>query len=222
MKKIMLVCAATLTFAAMTACKSGTTTDNNSGWVVLGLPSGLLWATCNVGADTPEEFGDYFAWGETQPKDEYTWDNYRFGSDQMHLTKYCSQQEYGLDGFTDSLTTIKSEDDAAASLGDGARTPTREEWQELMDNTTSEWTTQNGVKGIKLTASNGNAIFLPAAECKPHCHDNTGYYWSSSLIPDESFGPYLFAFSENGKEINDNFFRCCGFTIRAVRANNEN
>jgi hypothetical protein len=217
MKKIMLVCAATLTFAAMTACKSGTTTDNNSGWVDLGLPSGLLWATCNVGADTPEEFGDYFAWGETQPKDEYTWDNYRFGSDQMHLTKYCSQQEYGLDGFTDLLTTLKSEDDAAASLGDGARTPTREEWQELMDNTTSEWTTQNGVKGIKFTASNGNAIFLPAAECKPHCHDNTGYYWSSSLIPDESFGPYLFAFSENGKEINDNFFRCCGFTIRAVR-----
>jgi hypothetical protein len=91
-----------------------------------------------------------------------------------------------------------------------------------MDNTTSEWTTQNGVKGIKFTASNGNAIFLPAAECKPHCHDNTGYYWSSSLIPDVSFGPYLFAFSENGKEINDNFFRCCGFTIRAVRANNEN
>lgn len=109
----------------------------------------------------------------------------------MHLTKYCSQQEYGLDGFTDSLTTLKSEDDAAASLGDGARTPTREEWQELMDNTTSEWTTQNGVKGIKFTASNGNAIFLPAAECKPHCHDNTGYYWSSSLIPDVSFGPYL-------------------------------
>ena len=67
-----------------------------------------------------------------------------------------------------------------------------------------------------------SAIFLPAAECKPHCHDNTGYYWSSSLIPDVSFGPYLFAFSENGKEINDNFFRCCGFTIRAVRANNEN
>ena len=63
----------------------------------------------------------------------------------------------------------------------------------------------------------GNAIFLPAAECKPHCYDNTGYYWSSSLVPDVSFGPYFFAFSENGKEISDNFFRCCGFTIRAVR-----
>ncbi|MBR3783332.1 MAG: hypothetical protein IKJ78_02545, partial [Bacteroidales bacterium] len=168
MKKVLLLGAMVCALGMMTACKSGTNNDNNSGWVDLGLPSGLLWATCNVGADTPEEFGDYFAWGETQPKDEYTWDNYRFGSDQMHLTKYCSQQEYGLDGFTDSLTTLKSEDDAAASLGDGARTPTREEWQELMDNTTSEWTTQNGVKGIKFTASNGNAIFLPAAECKPH------------------------------------------------------
>ena len=69
MKKIFLLGAMVCALGMMTACKSGTTTDNNSGWVDLGLPSGLLWATCNVGADTPEEFGDYFAWGETQPKD---------------------------------------------------------------------------------------------------------------------------------------------------------
>ena len=134
-------------------------------YVDLGLPSGLLWAACNVGANAPEEYGDYFAWGETQPKDVYNWSTYQYcmGSNNT-LTKYCTDPNYGYNGFTDNLTILLPEDDAAtANWGNGWRMPTKEEWQELLDNTTVTWTQQNGVNGRLFTGSNGNSLFLPAA-----------------------------------------------------------
>lgn len=85
-------------------------------WVDLGLPSGTLWATCNVGADTPEGIGDYFAWGETSPKDLYDWKSYQYGNwtfEQFEITKYCTDSCYGLDGFVDNLTLLEPKDDAA-------------------------------------------------------------------------------------------------------------
>ena len=132
--------------------KSFTTEENGGGgggssddhdYVDLGLPSSLLWATCNVGANAPEECGDYFAWGETAPKDVYSWSTYQY-YDGGNLVKYTG---------SDGLTTLLPEDDAAtANLGNGWRMPTKEEWQELYQNTTNTWTTQNGVNGRLFTA----------------------------------------------------------------------
>ena len=74
-------------------------------YVDLGLPSGTLWATCNVGADTPEGYGDYFAWGETEPKEVYSWETYKWcNGDEYSMTKYCTNSQYGYNGFTDGST----------------------------------------------------------------------------------------------------------------------
>lgn len=158
-------------------------------WVNLDLPSGTLWATCNVGATTPEECGDYFAWGETQSKDYYDWNTYQYcnGRDST-MTKYCCNPNYGYNGFTDSLTNLLPEDDVATvNWGSDWRIPTKDEWQELIDNTTSVWTTQNGVNGRLFTDSYGNSLFLPAVGSRlyntPGCVDNiNGGYHSSSLF----------------------------------------
>jgi len=159
-------------------------------FVDLGLPSGLLWATCNVGADTPEGYGNYFAWGETQQKNtSYNWSNYLYCTgDGFSLTMYCDYSYYGYNGFTDDLTTLLPEDDAAtANWGDGWRMPTKAEFEELRSYTTSlgGLTTQNGVYGLRFTASNGNSLFLPAAGYRDdnglNDADSRCYYWSSSL-----------------------------------------
>lgn len=108
-------------------------------YVDLGLPSGLLWATCNVGADNPEDYGDYFAWAETEPKSVYNWSTYKYcdGGYYYKLTKYCTRSDFGNNGFTDNLTVLLPEDDAAtANWGNGWRMPTENEWRELIDNTT--------------------------------------------------------------------------------------
>ncbi|MBR2195929.1 MAG: hypothetical protein IJ911_09980 [Salinivirgaceae bacterium] len=101
--------------------------------VDLGLESGTLWATCNIGAADPWNYGDYYAWGETQTKDDYSWETYKYckGSEET-LTKYCYDAEYGNNGFTDTLTTLDAADDAAtAVLGAGWAIPTNAEWKEL-------------------------------------------------------------------------------------------
>ena len=94
-------------------------------YVDLGLPSGTLWATCNVGADTPESYGDYFAWGETEPKTTYDWSTYKYCVGEYdRLTKYCSDTTYGYNGFTDDLYVLQPSDDAATvNWGEGWRTP---------------------------------------------------------------------------------------------------
>ena len=159
---------------------------NYEEWVDLGLPSGLLWASCNIGASSPEEFGDYYAWGETTTKDPYTWITYKYCYGEFSMTKYCTKSNYGYNGFTDNLTSLESMDDAATQkLGNGARIPTKAEWEELIDNTTVEWTTVNNVNGKKFTADNGSSIFLPAAgfyrEFRLESSGSSGIYWSSSL-----------------------------------------
>jgi hypothetical protein len=99
----------------------------------LGLESGTIWATCNVGAANPWDYGDYYAWGETQTKDDYSWETYKYckGS-RVTLTKYCYNADWGNDGFTDALTNLEETDDAATNvLGAGWAIPTTEEWTEL-------------------------------------------------------------------------------------------
>ncbi len=203
--------------------------SSTHGYVDLGLPSGLLWAICNVGANATEEYGDYFAWGETQPKDDYSWNTYQYsnGIYGNALTKYCTNSSYGYNGFTDNLTILLPEDDAAtANWGNDWRMPTKEEWQELCNNTTVIWTIQNGVRGRLFTAANGNSLFLPAAGFRTddlHYYAGSfGDYWSSSLNTDVPDGAWGLDFG-SGNEYNlSGYSRACGFTVRPVRAGVQN
>ncbi len=190
-------------------------------WVDLGLPSGMLWASQNVGASRPEDYGNYYAWGETTTKSTYTDANYRFGSYGAY-TKYC-YSGWGLNGFFDNKTTLDPADDAAtANMGDGARTPTYAEWQELISHTTSTWTTRNGVKGRLFTAQNGKSIFLPAAGYKRDAlaaDGQGGWYSSSSLTPIEEDNPayiWHFFFNSSSQDIGGGG-RTDGFSVRAVK-----
>ena len=213
------------------AVRSASAGDDHE-YVDLGLPSGLLWATCNVGANAPEEYGDYFAWGETQPKNFYDWSTYKYcmGSSNT-LTKYCDDSFYGYNGFgyigfTDTLTTLLPEDDAAtANWGDEWRMPTSEEWQELLDNTTNIKTTQNGVNGRLFTASNGNSLFLPAAGYRWDNYlgdvGSHGYFWSSSLVLRGPSNARYFRISPGGCAIFGGV-RAYGRSVRAVRSARHN
>ena len=208
------------------------TTEGNSGgggggnehaYVDLGLPSGLLWATRNVGANSPEDYGDYFAWGETSPKSVYNWDTYIYGDEGpwIHLTKYNTNSDYGP---VDGLTILQPGDDAAtANWGSGWRMPTQEECRELCQNTTHTWTTQNGVNGRLFTASNGNSLFLPAAggrwDAELYRAGNHGGYWSSSLITDNPDDAWRFFFYSDGTNVYCLGDRSYGQSVRAVREN---
>ena len=137
-----------------------------------------------VYAETPEGLGSYFAWGETTTKADYDWSTYKYcnGSENT-LTKYCNDANYGYNGYSDELVILQPEDDAAtANWGTGWRMPTIEEWEELKNNTTSTWTTQNDVYGRLFTSENGNSIFLPATHTFLYGQYWGGGYWSSSLF----------------------------------------
>lgn len=160
--------------------------DNYHEYVDLGLS--VKWATCNVGADSPEEYGDYFAWGETEPKSTYDWGTYKWSEgDSDNMTKYCTDSYYGT---VDNKKQLDLSDDAAlANWGGSWRMPTHDEFTELRENCTWTWTTHNGMKGYKVTSKvNGNSIFLPAAGYR--CDSSLssagtyGYYWSSSIYTD--------------------------------------
>ena len=187
--------------------------------VDLGLPSGLKWATCNVGADSPEEYGDYFAWGETQPKEKYDWSTYKYcnGSNST-LTKYCDESSYGNNGFTDTKKILDPEDDAATvNWGGTWRMPTEEEYNELKNNCTLTYVTENGVKGCRLTGLNGNSIFLPFAGDKVglnlRYNGTYGRYWISSLNSTTSAGTMFFYSNIDEFYTNDRYY---GRPIRPV------
>lgn len=220
MLTIMVVCSA--------GCKKADIPDsgayNGHEFVNLGLSSGTLWATCNVGADTPEGYGDYFAWGETQPKATYSESNYIYSHGGYNqLTKYCSQSDFGYNGFTDDLVTLQSDDDAAmVNWGEGWRTPTYKEWVELLTKCTHTWTTRNGVKGCLFTGRNGNSIFLPAASSRmdddSRLVGDDGSYWSSSLnksYPVSAKG-LNFIISFDDCDIYNDLGRTSGRSVRAV------
>ena len=159
-----------------------TNTENGHEYVDLGLS--VKWATCNVGASQPEEYGDYFAWGETEPKEVYEWSTYKWcnGSDNTQ-TKYCTNSSYGT---VDNKTQLDKEDDAASVNWGGAwRMPTEEEIDELRTDCTWEVDTLNGVAGLILTGPNGNNIFIPASGDKENgTHVNLeigGFCWSNTI-----------------------------------------
>ena len=188
--------------------------------VDLGLPSGTLWADRNVGADSPEGYGDYFAWGETEPKTNYSCSTYKWCNGSFAtLTKYCTERSYGS---VDNKTTLEAADDAAtANWGNKWRMPTKDELSELNSKCTWRWTTQNGVEGYKVTGPNGNHIFLPAAGYRGDGDlsyvGSRGYYWSSSLYraTRPSCAWYLyFSFPVDSYLSDSN--RCYGHPVRAV------
>ncbi|MBQ3576658.1 MAG: hypothetical protein IJA28_04490, partial [Coprobacter sp.] len=138
---------------------------NGHEYIDLGLPSGIKWATCNVGATTPEEYGDYFAWGETEPKDFYNWNTYKHcveNGDYYSVNSYCPNSDIGVE---DNRTILDAEDDAAsANWGGSWRMPTKKEQEELLNNCIWSPPSQNGKSGYKIISKiNGNSIFLPAA-----------------------------------------------------------
>lgn len=197
------------------ACECNLTSGD---WVDLGLPSGLLWATRNVGASSPTDYGNYYAWGEISPKSEYSLGTYRYFNSSTHeFTKYTG---------SDGLTTLQPEDDAATAHY-GGRTPTTEEWDELYQHTTSRWVTFNGVYGRCFTGVNGISLFLPAAGYRfseLRGAGEYGYYWSSSLYEGNPVHAWHLLFfeggrymEEGGRSMNCCYYRFSGFPVRAVQ-----
>ena len=151
--------------------------------VDLGLPSGLKWATCNIGAESPEDYGYYFAWGEVEPDSSYNWPDYKWcKGKQKTFTKYCTCRD---EGTVDNKTVLEDADDAAVvNWGGSWRMPTEEEMRELVDNCTWTWTSQNGVAGSLATGPNGNSIFFPVGGYKLFDRlegAESGFYYSKSL-----------------------------------------
>ena len=186
-------------------------------YVDLGLS--VKWATCNVGASKPEEYGDYFAWGETTTKSTYNWSTYKYCNGSYNtLTKYNNSSSYGS---VDNKTTLELADDAArANWGGSWRMPTDAEMIELHSNCTWTLTTQNGVNGYKVTSKkNGNSIFLPAAGYRGDSSlshaGSYGFYWSSSLHTGCPYSAcYLYFDSDHVDRYGNN--RYYGYSVRPV------
>lgn len=203
------------------------TTTSDYAYVDLGLPSGTLWATYNIGATKPEEFGDYFAWGETEPKEFYDWSTYKYATTNEKgsldsITKYNTNEKYGI---VDSLSTLLPADDAATiNWGSEWRMPTNEEHRELVEECQYQMTEVNGVYGVKFTGKNGNSVFFPAAGYRNgsdvYYEGGDGYYWSSSLNEEyEDYARYLNFYEKDVYWGSSNYldYRLNGFSVRAVR-----
>ena len=212
-------------------------------YVDLGLK--VKWATCNVGAEKPEDYGDYFAWGDTTTKyqpgyaqsespqwkngmwDGYSWVNYRFSNETSNsLFKYCNDSRSGFEGGTDTLTILTPADDVAHyKWGGNWRMPTQADFYELLNNCNFEFTTQNGVKGMKVTSrkDSSQSIFLPATGSRDVTNlvgvGLGGFYWSSSLYKfDPSSALYLTFYPEYHTSLYHTSFvyRCYGLSVRPV------
>lgn len=211
--------------ASQQSTNSASGSYNGHEYVDLGLPSGTLWAICNVGANKPEDYGNYYAWGETSTKNTYIWATYKYANGGCKkLTKYCSDSEYGNNGFIDNLTELQEGDDpATANWGNGWRTPSKAQWKELENRTTKQWTTRNGVKGKLFTSKkNGQAIFLPAAGLRGRGDnlrdsDTLGFYWSRSLNADYPYYASYLLFSSDNGYMSTNPYRSFGYAVRPVR-----
>lgn len=198
---------------------------NGHEYVDLGLPSGARWATCNVGASAPEEFGEYYAWGEIEGKQSYSWETYKWCDGttpkvtNMSLTKYCDRGGYGT---MDGKISLELEDDVAhVKWGGSWHIPTETEILELINNCESEWTTINDVSGMSFKGVNGNSIFIPAAGSKKNesFSSGEGEYWSTTLGNHSTTIPY-FNFYKKTIELYEgelyNTQRYRGLTIRPV------
>ena len=201
-----------------TSVNSGVVDKNekpSDGTIVVGeavdLGLSVKWASCNVGAESPEEYGDYFAWGKTTTKSSY-----KSSTSVTYGLSISELKSRGIIGSDGNLTAAY--DAATANWGGNWRMPTLDEIKELVNNCIWEWTTQNGVKGYKVTGHNGNSIFLPAAGCR---HDTSlddagsyGGYWSATPYSDSGYA-YCLSFGSDGYDWSD-ARRLYGLTVRPV------
>ena len=183
MRKIIVLLPVLLfTLCSLVSCgnddepQGGDESVTDAKFIDLGLPSGLLWADRNIGAPSPYDIGDYFAWGETETKSEYSWDTYKFGpyvAENVPLSKYST---------SDGKTTLDAEDDVATvKWGKKCRMPSRTEFLELLNE--CNWTLLT--QGWRVTGPNGNSIFIPASGFRGEdglLRSDGGYYWTSSVF----------------------------------------
>lgn len=193
--------------------------------VAVDLGLSVKWGSVNLGASAPEEYGEYYAWGETETKDEYSWSTYKWanGDNNDKVTKYCPTNNtdyWDGEGRPDNKTVLDTEDDVAhVILGGSWRMPTDAEWTELRTECKWTWTTEHGVHGRRVTGPNGNSIFLPAAGCR-HYSDlgsagSDGEYWSSPLDTGDPRCAFLMRFTSS-KLGGSSFFRSDGRSVRPV------
>ena len=189
--------------------------------VDLGLPSGTVWADRNIGADSPEAYGDYYAWGEVAARSYYSWTAYKWcNGTGASMTKYSTNSSYGHDGFTDGKTVLEAADDAAyVDWENKWRMPTRAEFTELLDECTWTLMTSEGVKGYKVTGPNGNSIFMPMAGRRNGNSLNDagsyGHYWSSTLNENYPYEARNLQIGTSSCGMNSSN-RYEGHTVRAV------
>ncbi len=251
MKKIFSILLCGAMFAGMVACDNKNEPDDdqdnneptiNVEAVDLDLPSGTLWAPYNIGATAPEEYGDYFALGETKPKDEYTWANYKWcyytdeGVDEygrplysLHFTKYYTgeyvREDENITGKVDNKTQLEAEDDAAtANWGEEWRMPTDEEIEELYYKCDFEWETRTApdgsqIQGLKVTGPNGNSIFFPTI-FDEHLESFYSGYWSANVFDDYGYAAYVMYSDYDGTGIIDidGADRYIGNLVRPVKS----
>lgn len=223
MKKTFAVLTLLMTVCYINAF-SQTVSGNYGGhnFVDLGLPSGIKWATCNVGANIPTECGNYYAWGETKQKDFYSWATYKWcNGSRRTLTKYCTDKKHGT---VDNKTQLEPEDDAATvNWGNKWRMPSKENVEELLKNCRWVWTNNyngTGVAGrIGTSKKNGNTIFLPATGYRRNTGvyytGECGYYCSSTAYENTSNIAYNILLGNESIDwnVNNRFF---GQSVRAV------
>ena len=203
--------------------------EDRKSYTDLGLPSGTLWANRNVGASSPEDYGDYFAWGETQGyksgKRDFSWKTYKWcNGDYDKLTKYCVKSKHGNNGFTDNKTELDIEDDAAyVNWGEKWRMPSYKQLDELEKECTWTETTYNGTKGYSIKGPNGNSIFLPFAGYFEGNEHFGGFgsldawgVWSSQCYEEWQYDAGCKSYDALGI-LHDVEHRCYGFSIRPVR-----
>ena len=195
---------------------------NGHGYVDLALPSGTKWATVNIGASSPSDFGDYFAWGETNTKNDYWWNTYKYCEASLYnLTKYCLNSDRGK---VDNKKTLEPDDDVVhVKWGAQWRMPTKSDFEELINNCTWKWTSIHGVKGYMVIGKNNKAIFLPATYDRSGTNgknmftDIEGFYWSSSLYDETTFSYAAYEIRFYSQKIYITYGdRCVGHSIRAV------
>lgn len=199
--------------------------NDDKQYIDLGLPSGTLWATMNVGASKPEDYGDYFAWGETKPKQNYGWNTYKWCNGALDKQiKYCTKSDYGI---VDNKTELDLADDAAyVNWGPQWRMPSMAQQYELRTECKWQWTKRNGVNGYLVTSKRNSAsVFLPAAGGRWNGElgnaGSYGYYWSRTLYSGSPYRAYYLDFSSDGAGLSgywgNDYRRYLGQSVRAVR-----
>lgn len=188
--------------------------------VDLGLISGTRWASCNLGASQPWEYGGYYAWGETEEKDVYNHATYRYFEGEDTNGDGFYEKDEKCENLGENICNTEY-DVAHMKLGDGWQMPTREQFMELIDNCIKEWTELHGVKGLKFIGPNGNSIFLPAGGCRNGSgFDNfgdSGCYWSSMVSTHARFNAHNLLFSSSYAFWYGYCSRSIGHSIRPVK-----